>query len=191
MDIQFKINIIEESQKSEFVIDCIETLLREESIVLPKAILILSHYWKMSKKDIRKYLRGSKFDGMSLEYGSNPVWCIVNNEEIRLTKFLNISGMVLSKLLRNIINQTNFSIGTAASLLLHSLGIPETNCNIETLGKAVRAHIKTTWGLKNKENVFDKGFSEHIDVIQRYKSHGCNVEKVLGKIGTKCLNLTK
>jgi hypothetical protein len=185
---------LEEEDLYPFVQEVVEELMKEECLHITQAVKTLSHYWSIPEKKIRTFLQGSKFDSRK----GNQVVAIINGKDIKSSNFLYLSSSIVTRMIRDIINEKKVDIFRAACMALMYLNYPITPKNLEMVGICLKSRLRYdlySWkgnqivGLVSNTdpNFWNIAFSTYRKQIKWFLKKGVNVRKSLGYDGFAAL----
>ena len=177
---------LEEEDLYPFVQEVVEELMKEECLHITQAIKTLSHYWSIPEKKIRTFLQGSKFDSRK----GNQVVAIINGKDIKASNFLYLSSSIVTRMIRDIINEKKVDIFRAACMALMYLNYPITLKNLEMVGICLKSRLKyDSYSIREKldPEYWSIAFGTFRKQIKWFIRKGVNVQKSLGHDGFAAL----
>ena len=178
---------LEEKEMSEFVQEVLVDLMQEENLLLKSAITTLASYWGVKLKEVRSYLRDTKFDPRR----NNYFMAVISDEDITSSRFNYISSALITKMVRQLVDQLGYDVYDASAAILDHLELPQNNKNFGVIGRCLRARMKIDANNNVKIDFWQTALGPYKRKMSYLKKHGVDLQKVLGSKGCEELGFVE
>jgi len=154
-----------QKEKKQFVYECVDEVLKDETCDLTTVLKILANRWKTTVSILKQYLEKTKYGGES------PIECYINGKGLNRFDFTNMAGYHFTKIVKSVIAKNKISIYDATCIVFKCLKIPITPDNMEKAGEMIRIYSAWVFNVKSKKNIelLNIAYSKHSPAIKAFK----------------------